>query len=141
MLRLIKADLTPTGKPHLCNGTPSGFLNFRELNALLCEGSHFGFQIVAHEIEFRGATLIGWVDCGFCRRQGEDQPAMTRIHGFETEDIAKKCAVRLGVLTVDNYVSTGDQWNLAKLGYYPTRSAACVGSVADDTCRPDLPAW
>ena len=80
MLRLIKADLSPTGKPHLGNGAPSWFLNFRALNALLCEGSHFGFQIFAHEIEFVG-TLIGRVDCGFSRRQGEDQPAMTRIHG------------------------------------------------------------
>src|SRR5438105_12685581 len=38
----------------------------------------------------------------------EDQPAVTRIHGFETEDIAEKCAVRLSVLTVDNYVSARD---------------------------------
>ena len=97
MLRLIKADLASTGKPHLRNGTPSWFLNFRALNALPCEGSHFGFQVVAHEIEFVGATLIGRMDCGFSRRQGEDQPTMTRIYGFETEDIAEKCAVRLGV--------------------------------------------
>src|SRR5437899_9482508 len=108
MLRLIKADLASTRKPHLRNGTPSLFLNFRARSALLGEGSHFGFQIVAHEIEFVDATLIGWVDCGFSRRQGEDQPAVTRIHGFETEDIAEKCAVRLGVLTVDNYVSARD---------------------------------
>src|SRR5439155_10658275 len=87
---------------------PSLFLNLRTLNALLCEGSYFGFQIVAHEIKFVGATFIRQVDCGFCRRQGEDQPAMTRIHGSETEDIAEKCAVRLGVLTVNNYVSAGD---------------------------------
>jgi len=106
MLRLIKADLASTEKPHLRNGTPSCFPNLRELNALLWEGSHFGFQIVAHEVEFVGTNLIGRVDCGFSRRQGEDRPAMTRIHGFETEDVAKKCAVRLGVLTVDAYVST-----------------------------------
>src|SRR3989475_11405590 len=115
MLWLIKADLASAGKPHLRNGTPSCFLNFRALNALLCEGSHFGFQIVAHEIELVGVTLIGRVDCGFSRRQGEDQPAMTRIHGFETEDIAEKCAVRLGVLTVDNYVSAKDHLPLRKL--------------------------
>jgi hypothetical protein len=45
------------------------------------------------------------VECSFCRRQGEDQPAMTRIHGFESENIAEKCAVRFGVFTVDNHVS------------------------------------
>src|ERR1022692_14857 len=112
MLRLIKADLTSTRKPHLRNGTPSCFLNVRALNALLCEGRHFGFQVVAHEIEVLGANLIGWVYCGFSGGQGEDQPAMTRINGFETEDIAEKCAVRLGVLTVENYVSAKNHLSL-----------------------------
>jgi hypothetical protein len=44
MPRMIKADLASTGKPHLRNGTPSLFLILRALNALLNEGSHFGFQ-------------------------------------------------------------------------------------------------
>jgi hypothetical protein len=30
---------------------------------------------------------------------------MTCIHGFEPENVAEKRAVRLGVFTVDNYVS------------------------------------
>jgi hypothetical protein len=118
MLRLIKADLASTGKPHLSNGTPSCFLSFRALNALLCEGRHFGFQVVAHEIEVLGANLVGWVYCGFPGRQGEDQPAMTRINGFKTEDIAEKCAVRLGFFTVENYVS-------AKKSYVPPKRT-CV---------------
>ena len=101
MLWLIKADLASTGKPHFCNGAPSLFVNFGALNVLLCEGGHFGFQVVAHEIEFVGTILIGRVECGFCRRQGEDQPAMTRIHGFEAEDVAEKGAVCLGVFAVE----------------------------------------
>jgi hypothetical protein len=119
MLRLIKADLASTGKLHLRNGTPSCFLSFRALNALLGEGRHFGFQVVAHEIEVLGANLIGWVYCGFSGRQGEDQPAMTRIDGFETEDIAEKCAVRLGVLTVDDYVSARDHLPLPRNALKP----------------------
>jgi hypothetical protein len=105
MPRLIKADLASTGKPHLRDGAPWCFVNFRALNVLLREGSHFGFQIVRHEIEFVDTILIGRVECYFCRRQGEDQPAMTRIHVFEPEDVAEKCAVHLGVFTVDNYMS------------------------------------
>src|ERR1700756_2931508 len=108
MLGLIKADIASTRKPHLRDGTPSLFLNFRALNALLFEGSHFDLQIVTHEIKFVSTTLIGRVDCGFSRRQGENQPAMTCIHGFETKDIAEKYAICLGILTVDNYVSTRD---------------------------------
>jgi hypothetical protein len=81
--------MAATRKPHLRNGTPSCLLNFRALNALPRERSYLGFQIVTHETELVGPLLRG-VECGFCRRQGEDQPAMTRIHGFEPEDVAEK---------------------------------------------------
>ena len=73
MFRLIKADLAPTGEPHLRNGTPSCFLNCGELNALFREGGYFGFQVVAHEIEFVGITsIVGRVECGFRRWQGDE---------------------------------------------------------------------
>jgi hypothetical protein len=115
MLWLIKADLASTGESHLSNHAPSWFLDFRAFNALLCEGSHFGFQIFTHKIEFLRATLIGRVDCGFSGRQGEDYPAMPRVHGLETEDVAKKCAVRFGVLTIDDYVSARDHFPLQEM--------------------------
>src|ERR1700676_185563 len=108
MLGFIKADLASPGKPHLCNRTPSLFLKGRALNTLVFEGSHLDLQIVTHEIKFVGTTLIGRVDCGFSRRQGEKQPAMTCIHGFETEAIAEEGAVGLGILSVDNCVSARD---------------------------------
>ncbi len=50
------------------NGTPRCFQNFRAHNALAREGSHFGFQIAAHEIEFVDIILIGRMERGFCRR-------------------------------------------------------------------------
>src|SRR3984885_7577577 len=113
MFRLVKAGPPTTGKLHLRNGTPSLFLNVGALNALLCQGSHFSFQIVTHEIELVSG-IVGRVDCGFCWRQGEDQPAMTGIHKLETEDIAKKCAVRFGIFTVENYVSARDHLSLRR---------------------------
>src|SRR5712692_5267138 len=129
MLRLIQADFASTGKPHLRNGTPSCFLNLRALNALLRQGSHLGFQAVAHEIEFVGTILIGRVECGFCRRQSEDQPAMTRIHGLEPENVAEKCAVRFGVLTVDNYVSARNHLPLLRIARNSSR-AACSAETS-----------
>src|SRR5271168_4514142 len=91
MLRLIEADLASAGKPHLRYGAPSLLLNCGALNALLREGGHLGLQIVAHEIEFLGNTIfIGRVERGLCRWQGEDQPAMTRIHGPEPEHITEE---------------------------------------------------
>lgn len=74
MLRLIKTNLASAVKPYLRNGSPSFFLNLRELDTLLRERSHLGFEDVAHEIEFVGTILIGRVECGLSRRQGEDQP-------------------------------------------------------------------
>ena len=113
MFRLIEADLASAGKLHLCNGTPSCFLNGGALNVLLCEGGHLGFQVVAHEIEFVGTTTIfaGRVECGLCGRQGEDQPAVTCIDGLEPEDVAEEGAVRIGVFAVEDYVSARDHWN------------------------------
>lgn len=52
MLWLIQANLTTSGKLHFGNRSPSRFLNFGELDALLRERIHFRFQILAHEIEF-----------------------------------------------------------------------------------------
>ncbi len=31
---------------------------------------------------------------------------MTGVYGFEPENISKKCSIRVGVLTVDNHMST-----------------------------------
>jgi hypothetical protein len=45
---------------------------------------------------------IGRVECGLSGRQSENQPAMARIDRLETENVAKKSAVRFGVFTVDN---------------------------------------
>jgi hypothetical protein len=112
MLWLIEADLTSAGKLHLRNGAPTCFLNRGALNPFCGEGGYFGLQVVAHEIEFVGiAMLIGRVECGFGRRQCEDEPAMARIDGLEPEDVAKECAVRIGVFAVENYVSARDHWN------------------------------
>src|SRR5713226_2111105 len=140
MLRLIKADLASTGKPHLRNGTPSCFLNLRALNALLRQGSHLGFQAVAHEIEFVGTILIGRVECGFRRRQGEDQPAMTRIHRLEPENVTEKGAVRFGVLTVDNYVSARNHLPLLRIARnFPARACSVETSFRAPQASRELP--
>jgi len=109
MLRLIEADLASAGKTHPRDRTPWCLLRFGAPNAFAREGSHLSFQIVAHEEEFVDSILLRRVECGLGWRQGEDQPAITRIHGSKPKDVAKKCAVRLGVLAVDDYVSARNQ--------------------------------
>jgi hypothetical protein len=58
MFRLIEADLASTRKLNLRNRTPSCFLNRGALNIHLRERGHFGFQVVAQEIEFVGSTIF-----------------------------------------------------------------------------------
>jgi hypothetical protein len=112
MFRLVEANATTAGKLHLCDGAPPFFLNFRALNVLLREGSHFGFQIVAQEIEFVDSIFIGRVKCRFRGRQGKDQPAVTGIHTFEAEDVTKEGTVRIGVFSVKNHVSARNHFAL-----------------------------
>src|ERR1700733_9542696 len=105
MFRLIQADFAATGERHLRDGAPTRFLQRRKFDALLGERVYLSFQIVTHEIKLLGRALIRWMNGGFSRREREDQPAMTGINGFETENITEKCAVRLGIFAVKNYVS------------------------------------
>ena len=72
MFRLIEADFTSAGKLHLRNGSPSSLLDFGTRNMLLRERSHFGLQIVTHEVKFVNTILLGRVECSFGGRQGED---------------------------------------------------------------------
>src|ERR1700687_4430074 len=121
MLRLIEGDSASTGELHLRDGTPRSFPNLRELDVLFREGSHLGFQVVAHQIELVNTILIGRMERGFCRRQGENQPASARIHGFESENIAEKCAVRLRLFAENNYVSARNHLPLRRTGRDPGR--------------------
>src|ERR1700680_4866601 len=105
MFRLIKANAASAGELHLGDGAPPFFVNFRALNVLLREGSHLGFQIVAQEIKFVDTIVIGRMKSRLRRRQSKDQPAVTSIHGLETQDVAKEGAVRVGGFSVKNHVS------------------------------------
>jgi hypothetical protein len=55
------------------------------------------------------------------RRQSEDKPTVAGIDGVEAENIAKKCAVRVGILGVyddvrpRNHSLLGRLWNPGRL--------------------------
>jgi hypothetical protein len=108
MLWLVEADLATTGKLDVGHGTPSFFMNRGASDAPFCERSHFGCQVVAHEIEFVWAIFIGGVERGFSGRECENEPAVAGIDGHESENVAEEGAVCVSVLCVDDYVSTRD---------------------------------
>ena len=109
VLRLVKPNLTSTGKLDLCRKAPPGFLHFRALHPSLRQGHHFHFQIVAQEVHLVPATRIRGVKGSFGLRQSKDQPATPGIHIFKPQNIAEKCPVRLGILAIENVraLSTG----------------------------------
>jgi len=106
MFRLIEADFAATWQKYASDGTPSFFVNCGVPDAFFCKRSHFGFQVVAHEIEFVRAIFFGGMERGLTWRQCEDQPAVAGIDGFEAENVAEKGAVRFSVLAIDDYVSS-----------------------------------
>jgi hypothetical protein len=46
--------------------------------------------------------VVGRMECSLGRRQGEDQPTMTRIDRFKLENVAEECAVGVSVFAEEN---------------------------------------
>ena len=105
MLGLVEADFGAAGQRDLGDGAPALFVRGGALDTFFCEGGHFGLQVVAHEVELVGGAAFGGVDCHFGWREGEDEPAVACVYGFEAEGVAEKCAVGFRVFAIENYVS------------------------------------
>jgi hypothetical protein len=63
--------------------------------------------VVAHEVELVMAGFVGRVRGQLGRRQGEDQPALSRINRRELERVSEEAANRVGVRGEDDRV---DPW-------------------------------
>jgi hypothetical protein len=127
MLRLIKPYLAAARKLHLRYGTPSFFENCGARNTLFRECCHFSLEVIAQEIEFVRAIFFGGVKCGLARRKREDQPTVSSVDGRETENVAEKGPVRVGVFRVYDRVSTRNHAALPKQA--PEFPAGCEFSA------------
>jgi hypothetical protein len=78
------------------------------LDGFLPKGGYFGVQIVTHEIQLLRAIPFGGVNRHFGRRQREDQPSATGIHGGKSQNIAEKCAISLRIPAVYDYMRSKD---------------------------------
>src|SRR5207253_11006477 len=65
--------------------------------------------------------LVRRVEGSFCQGQGEDQPAMTGVHGLESQHVSKKGAVRPGVLAVDDHMGARNHWFLLSMPGTPRK--------------------
>src|SRR5450631_1992252 len=87
---------------------PAGLLHVRALRALLMQCRNPGVQIVAHEVEFVRAVLLGGMKGRFRRRHRKDQPSVPGIYAGKSEDVPEKCAIGFRVLAIKNYVRAKD---------------------------------
>jgi hypothetical protein len=104
MLRLIEAYFASAGQLDPSYRSPSFFVNRRAADALFRKRSRFRFQVIAQEIEFVLAILIGRMERGLAGWKREDQPATAGINGIESENIAEECPVRMGVFRINDNV-------------------------------------
>jgi hypothetical protein len=106
MLRLIEPDFTSTGKLDLGYRAPPCIFNFGTPNALLLECRYLRVQIVTHEIEFVPNAFFGWMNGYFRWRQRKDQPIVTSIHRWKSEDIPEESTISRRVFAVHDHVRT-----------------------------------
>src|SRR5271166_719159 len=114
MCRLVEADIPTAGQPDCGDRAPPCLLHRRAPDALLCKSRHLGTEIVTHEIEL-GGTVLARMDGHLCRREGEDQPVVARIHGGEPEHVPEESAVCDRVPAVDDHMGTKDHHCLLSL--------------------------
>ena len=105
---LVEADFGAAWEAEFCDGAPTGFFYGRKVDALFCEGSHFGFEVVAHEVELVAAGFFRRDGCGFGGWEREDEPTVAGVDVTETEDVTEEGAVGFSVCAVDDDVGAGD---------------------------------
>src|SRR5258708_764444 len=99
---LVEPQASPAGQANGCGDTPAGLLDFRGCYSLGSERVDGFAQIVAHEIDHASEQLlvrmvldefaVPGMNPQFGGRQGKDQPAFSRINGFEIENVAEEGA-------------------------------------------------
>ena len=98
MLRLVQTNFATARQHHARPRSPLLFRDFAEAHTLLPERCHQRAQVVAHEVHLVLVVLL----CGMKRRlgrgQGKDQPAVSRVDGAKSQDVAEECAVGLRIL-------------------------------------------
>src|SRR5258706_1028286 len=108
MLGLVEADFTSAGKADLGDRPAAGFWHVRPGDTLLSECDDLRLQIVTHEKQFVPLTLFGGMNSQFCRRQGEDQPPVARVHRGKSEGVPTEGAISRRILAIEDYMCTKD---------------------------------
>src|SRR5439155_26052282 len=65
-------------------------------------------DVIAHQVQLVATFVLGRMYGDLRGRQREDQPAAADVNVAELHDVAKECAIGVGVLAVDDDVRTAD---------------------------------
>lgn len=99
MFGLVQGELTPIGKPDCRHNAPPLLVHWAtQLDAFGLEFLHGFLQVVAHQVEL---LAPGWTLGGMGRelrtREGKDQPPVTGVDRWETEDVGEEGPDPLGL--------------------------------------------
>ena len=116
---LIQTELTAARQSQGCPKAPVLFLDFRGLNRLPLEPPNGRPQVVTHQIENCPEELVGCVtlnkvlasrvDRDLSGRKRKDEPPIARVDARKPKHLAKETSVDVGILAVEQEVSTGDR--------------------------------
>ncbi|WP_292191792.1 hypothetical protein [Mesorhizobium sp.] len=112
MPRLVEAKRAATGKRDMREQAPAFIGDRSAFNIVRFQLLDCGIDVFAHEIDFVAVVFGDRVNGNLGRRQCEDQPAFASIDCWKTQNIAKKCAVCLGIRAVDDHVCAGNHGSL-----------------------------
>jgi len=112
---LVETDVPASGEGELGDGSPSCLLHIRTGDSLARQGGDLCRKIVTHEVEFVPTVVFGGMNGRFRRGQGEDEPAMPGIKGWEAKDIAEKISIRHRILAVHDHMRARNHDHLLPL--------------------------
>src|SRR6202044_1812681 len=92
-------------------------------------------NVVAHQIKLVDVILLGGVHRHFCGWQREDQPAVTGVGVAVLQNVAEEGAVGVGVLAVEDDVSSMDH------DAQGTRGLAATGTSAKRGVQTPAATW
>jgi len=107
MLRLVKTHLSAAGQAYGRFYAPTLFPDWPAGDILILQHFYRYLQVVAHKVQLRAehrmfifpATFLRRMQCGFRGRELKNQPTMSRVNRFQSQDVAEKISIGLRIRT------------------------------------------
>jgi hypothetical protein len=111
---LVEHELDVAGEGHHHDGAEAFLVRFAiEVDAARAKGVHGGLDVVAHKANLMAIAgfvrrIVGRMNAEFAGRKGENQPAVSGIHAWESKNVTKHGAEGFRFRSVKKHVSADD---------------------------------